>query len=249
MGLSPSQIYAERGTGLPLELCLAGVPPGLLTSQSSTLSPGLDCTSLSWNIIQASLQPSVHRWRQCALQWTLEVFRKEHLLGSAQCPGEKLMVSTIYRDCRDAVRTLGLPLISPRLTTTWGPQLPQSIRVEGSLDHSIPVTSLSTAIRKPREVPVQPRSASDRRRPERNCPPANLCSSPFNKILMYFPLIVCQYTYHPIYWPTYHPSAEGNFSPVLLLDQQMWQVYVSHLINDVSGNSYNQDLIEILFCK
>lgn len=179
MGLSPSQIYAERGTGLPLELCLAGVPPGLLTSRSSTLSPGLDCTLLSWNIIQASLQPSVHSGRQCALQWTLEVFRKEYLLGSAQCPAEKLMVSTIYGDYGDAVRTLGLPLISPRLTTTWGPQLPQSIGVEGSLDHSIPVTSLSTAIRKPREVP---RSASDRPRPERHCPPANLCSPPFQGV-------------------------------------------------------------------
>ena len=106
-------------------------------------------------------------------------FSKSQEDGSAQCPAEKLMESAISRDYGDAVRTLTLPLISPGLTTTWGPQLPQSIGVEGSLDHSIPVTSLSTAIRKPREVPMQPGSASNRPRPERNCPPVNLRSPPF----------------------------------------------------------------------
>lgn len=129
------------------------------------------------------------------------------------------MESAISRDYGDAVRTLTLPLISPGLTTTWGPQLPQSIGVEGSLDHSIPVTSLSTAIRKPREVPMQPGSASNRPRPERNCPPVNLRSPPFQGVFSInnMPLYL-----HPIYWPIYHPLAEGNFSPVLLLDQQMW---------------------------
>ena len=69
---------------LPLELCLAGVPPGLLFSPSSSLSPGLDCTwvfSGPWNKSLASLQPSAHRGQQCALQRTVEVFSKEHLLG------------------------------------------------------------------------------------------------------------------------------------------------------------------------
>ena len=109
----------------------------------------------------------------------VEGMERDRMLKGLQCPVEKLMESTISRDYGDAVRTLMLPLISPGLTTTWGPQLPQSIGVEGSLDHSIPVTSLSSAIRKPREVPMQPGSASDRPRPERNGPPVNLRSPHF----------------------------------------------------------------------
>lgn len=42
--------------------------------------------------------------------------------------------------------------MGPGLTTSSGPQLPQTFGAEDSLDCNIPVTSLSTAIRKPREV-------------------------------------------------------------------------------------------------
>lgn len=123
--------------------------------------------------------PSAHRGQQCALQRTVEVLSKEHLLGELSALPRSSGICHLQVLCGMLSEPLRLPLMSPGLTTSLGLQLTQTLGAEGSLDHNIPVTSLSTSIRKPKEVQMRPRSASDRPRPEWHCPPLNLCSPPF----------------------------------------------------------------------